>query len=81
VNGSGNDDPRALRRAAMRKAVIQLVMGVVLLDAVALTIWYGAGLPLAPQRTRIVFTLVWTLVTALTVAVLLRRVRVIRLGR
>ena len=81
MNDRGTPDPGVVRRTAMRKAVIQLVMGVVLLDVVALTIWYGAGLPHAPQRTRMVFTLVWTLVTALTVAVLLRRVRVLRLGR
>ena len=80
VNG-GLDDPRAIRRAAMRKAVLQLVMGVVLLDAIALTIWYGAGMANAPQKSRMIFTVVWTVATAITVGVLLRRVRVLRMGR
>ena len=65
----------------MRKAVIQLVAGVVLLDAVALVIWYGAGLAYRAQQTRMTFTVAWTIATALTVGFLLRRVRLIRLGR
>ena len=69
------------RRAAMRKAVIQLIVGVVLLDAIALTIWYGAGMPNAPQESRMVFTVVWTVATAITVGVLLRRVRMVRMSR
>ena len=59
----------------------QLVAGVVLLDAVAITIWFGAGMPHARYQTRMTFTIVWTIVTALTVAFLLRRVRMIRMGR
>jgi hypothetical protein len=70
----------AERRAAMRKAVAQLVGGVVLLDAVALAIWYGTGMALARYQTRMTFTVVWTIATALTVAFLLRRVRKIRMG-
>jgi uncharacterized membrane protein len=69
------------RRAAMRKAVIQLVAGVVLLDVVALVIWYGAGVAYHSQQTRMTFTVVWTIATAVTVGFLLRRVRVIRMGR
>ena len=68
------------RRAALRKAVAQLVGGVVLLDAVALTIWYGAGIAQARYQTRMTFTIVWTIATALTVALLLRRVRMVRMG-
>jgi hypothetical protein len=69
------------RRAALRKAVAQLIGGIVLLDAVALSIWYGAGLAHARYNTRMTFTIVWTIATALTVAFLLRRVRMIRMGR
>jgi hypothetical protein len=69
------------RRAAMRKAVAQLVGGILLLDGVALAIWYGAGIAHARYNTRMTFTIVWTIATALTVAFLLRRVRTIRMGR
>ena len=65
----------------MRKAVAQLIGGILLLDAVALAIWYGAGLAHARYNTRMTFTIVWTIATALTVAFLLRRVRKIRVGR
>jgi hypothetical protein len=65
----------------MRKAVAQLIGGILLLDAVALAIWYGAGIAHARYSTRMTFTIVWTIATALTVAFLLRRVRVIRMGR
>ncbi len=74
-------DPRAVRRAALRKATVQLVAGVVLLDAIAMAIYYGAGLAYAPARTRNLFVVGWTVATAIVVAVLLRRVRMARLGR
>lgn len=69
------------RRLALRKAVLHLVLGVVVLDAVALGLWYGVGIAHASYRNRMLFTIVWTIATALTVAVLLRRVRVIRMAR
>lgn len=61
--------------------MVQLIAGVVLLDAVALAIWYGSGMAHARYQARMTFTIVWTIATALTVAFLLRRVRVIRMGR
>lgn len=74
-------DQRAATRAALRKATLQLVLGVVVLDAVALAIWYAGGVSHAATQTRTIFTVVWTMATAVTVAVLLRRVRAVRYGR
>ena len=75
-------DPASVtRRAALRRATLQLVAGVVLLDTVAISIFYLGGIAHGPERTRTIFVAVWTLLTALTVAVLLRRVRRARLGR
>ena len=71
-------DPRAPQRNALRRAVLQLVMAVVLLDAVAMTVFYGAGIAHAPTRTRNVFLIAWSVVTAILVAILLRRVRRVR---
>ena len=71
-------DPRAPQRVALRRAVLQLVMAVVLLDAVAMTVFYGAGIAHAPTRTRNVFLVGWSIVTAIVVLVLLRRVRKVR---
>jgi hypothetical protein len=53
-------------------------MAVVLLDAVAMTIFYGAGLPHAASRTRNLYLIGWSIATAIVVGVLLRRVRQVR---
>ena len=53
-------------------------MAVVVLDAVAMTIFYGAGLPHAPTRSRNVYLIAWSVVTAILVGVMLRRVRKVR---
>ena len=71
-------DPRAPQRNALRRAVLRLVMAVVLLDAVAMTIFYGAGLAHAASRTRNAYLVGWSIATAIVVGVLLRRVRKVR---
>jgi hypothetical protein len=68
----------AERRAAMRKATLQLVLGVVLLDAIALGIYYLGGIEHAGTQAKRTFTWVWLVATAITVAFLLRRVRAFR---
>lgn len=76
----GSSDPRTVRRAALRRATLQLVLGVVVLDAAALGVYYLAGIARAPERTRMIFAVAWTVATAITVAILLKRVRLTRLG-
>jgi hypothetical protein len=66
------------RRAALRRATLHLVLGVVLLDGVAIGIYYLADILHRPQQTQVIFVAVWTAATAITVAVLLRRVRLAR---
>jgi hypothetical protein len=73
-----SSDPRAVRRAALRRATLQLVIGVVALDAAALGIYYLGGIDHAAASTRQTFVVVWTVATAITVAVLLKRVRTAR---
>ena len=53
-------------------------MAVVLLDAVAMTVFYGAGIAHGPDRTRNVFLIAWSVLTAILVLVLWRRVRKVR---
>jgi len=43
-------------------------------------IYYLAGIPHAARRTQIIFVVTWTVATALTVAFLLRRVRLVRVA-
>jgi len=73
-------DPRAAQRAALRRAVLHLVMGVVLLDAVAMAVFYGVGIEHASSRTRWIFVIAWYVVTALLDGVLWRRVRLVRMA-
>ena len=56
----------------------QLVLGGVVLDAHAMTVVYGADNAPGPTRTRNVFLIAWSVVTAILVGVLLRRVRKVR---
>ena len=53
-------------------------MSVVVLDAVAMTIFYGAGLAHGPTSTRNIYLIGWSVVTAILVLVMLRRVRKVR---
>ena len=62
----------------MRRTTLHLVLGIVLLDALAIGIYYLADILHRPQQTQVVFVAVWTAATAVTVAVLLRRVRLAR---
>ena len=62
----------------MRRTTLHLVLGVVLLDAVAIGIYQLADIARRPQQTQIIFVATWTAATAITVAVLLRRVRLAR---
>ena len=78
MTGPSPDEARDARRAALRAATLQLVLGVVVLDAVALGIYYLGGIDHEPTRTKQIFTGVWLVATAITVAFLLRRVRALR---
>jgi len=71
-------DPRAPQRTALRRAVLNLVIGVVILDAIAMSIFYLTGIVHGPERTRWYFVIAWSIATAIVVAVLLRRVRRVR---
>ena len=71
-------DPRAPQRAALRRAVLNLVIGVVVLDAIAMSIFYLTGIAHGPERTRWIFVIAWSIATAVVVAVLLRNVRKVR---
>ena len=75
----GVNDARTVKRAAMRRATLHLVLGVVLLDALAILSYY-AVIVQSSERAKMIFVGVWTLLTALVVVVLLKRVRRARQG-
>ena len=66
---------RVAKLAGLRRATLHLVIGVVVLDAVALGGYYLGGVAHAAPRTQTTYAMVWTVATALVVAVLLKRVR------
>jgi len=45
-----------------------------------MTIYYGTGIAHGPTRTRNVYLITWSVVTAVVVGVLLRRVRMVRMA-
>ncbi|MEO8333577.1 MAG: hypothetical protein ABI664_01300 [bacterium] len=72
-------EARTVKRAAMRRATLHLVLGVGLLDTAAMIGYYYIVMNAAP-RMKMLFTGVWTVLTVVVVMVLLRRVRMARYG-
>lgn len=62
----------------MRRTTLHLVLGVVALDAVAIGIYYLSDMSHRSTQTQTIFVAIWTAATAITVAFLLRRVRLAR---
>ena len=74
-----NIDARTAKRAALRRATLNLVVGVVVLDTVAMLVYYLAIVH-APPNVRMLFVGLWTVATAIVVVILLKRVRKARFG-
>ena len=80
ASNQGLTEARIAKRAAMRRATLHLVLGVMALDAVAILVWYFA-IAHTPERTKSIYVGVWTVSTAIVVALLLKRVRKVRYER
>jgi uncharacterized membrane protein YwaF len=76
---SVSNEARTAKRAAMRRATLHLVLGVGILDTVAMLGYYYIFMNAEP-KTKMLFTGVWTVLTVVVVMVLLRRVRRARFG-
>jgi membrane-associated phospholipid phosphatase len=63
----------------MRRATLHLVLGVGLLDTVAMLGYYFI-VQNAEPKTKMLFTAIWTVLTVIVVMTLLRRVRKVRYG-
>lgn len=79
VQGATTDAGNA-KRTAMRRATLQLVIGVGLLDTLAMVGYYFLIVH-APPKTKMLFTGLWTIATVLVVMVLLKRVRTARFAK
>lgn len=59
----------------VRRAVLRLVVWVLVLDAIAVAVYFLGGLPAAAPRTRVTFAAVWTIASLAAVLIGLRQVR------
>jgi len=67
-----------LRASGPRWYLFQMVLAVVVLDALAIAAYSFTGLRLAGPNVRTAFTAGWTLATAIIVGIGLRRIRLAR---
>jgi hypothetical protein len=66
---------------ALRAAVLRLALSVIALDAIAITIYYVADIPLKPPAVRYPFFGAWLLLTLAVVLSGLHRIRIARVRR
>jgi hypothetical protein len=66
---------------ALRSAVLRLAIGVVVLDAIAIAIYYLADIPLRPASVRYPFFAAWMVLTFAVVLPGLHRIRIARTRR
>jgi heme/copper-type cytochrome/quinol oxidase subunit 4 len=78
-DASLNSEALTAKRAAMRRATLHLVLGVAVLDTVAMIGYYFLIMHAQP-KTKVLFTGIWTVLTVIVVMVFLRRVRRARFG-
>ena len=73
-------EARKAQRAEMRRATLHLVGAVMALDAIAIGTWFLL-IAHATERTKSIYVGVWTITTAIMVAIFLKRVRKARYVR
>ena len=70
-----------MKQGSSSRAVIELVLLVLVVDAVFIALYFLAGIKQAPDPAKLAFTVVWTLVTLAVVIRGLVRLRSARLER
>ena len=65
----------------VKKYLIQLIVGVVVLDAIMVGAYYRLSVPLRPERTQQSFVAVWVVLTLLVVATRMKKIRQARIRR
>jgi len=72
--------PRPVTRE-VKKYLIQLVVGIVVLDAIMIGVYYGLSVPLKPERTQQSFVAIWVVLTLIVVATRMKKIRQARIRR
>jgi len=65
----------------VKKYLIQLVVGIVVLDAIMIGVYYGLSVPLKPERTQQSFVAIWVVLTLIVVATRMKKIRQARIRR
>ncbi|HEX9485280.1 MAG TPA: hypothetical protein VF929_11895 [Gemmatimonadaceae bacterium] len=65
----------------MRRATLQLVIAVVVLDVIALAIYRFADIAHTAPKIRVYFTVTWSVASALVAVTFLKKVRKARFSR
>ncbi|HEY6830238.1 MAG TPA: hypothetical protein VI259_25470 [Gemmatimonadaceae bacterium] len=65
----------------VKKYLIQLIVGVVVLDAIMIGVYYGLSVPLKPERTQQSFVAIWVVLTLIVVATRMKKIRQARVRR
>ena len=64
----------------LRRLLLRMVVAVVVLDAVAIGIFYLVDIRSGPPKMRVVFVGLWLAATFVLVSYFMRRIRVVRRG-
>jgi hypothetical protein len=65
----------------VKKYLIQLVVAVVVLDAIMIGLYYGLSVRLRPERTQQMFVAAWVVVTLIVVTTRMKKIRQTRIRR
>jgi len=65
----------------LKRHLLKLVAGVVILDAVAIGLYYGLHIAERPSNTQKAFTAVWVVFTLIIVTTMMKRIREARRRR
>jgi len=65
----------------VKKYLIQLVVCIVVLDAIMIGVYYGLSVPLKPERAQQSFVAIWVVLTLIVVATRMKKIRQARIRR
>ena len=75
----GGSGPSSVARE-LKGYLLKLVVGVVVLDAVAIGLYYGLHIADRPVNTQEIFIAVWVVLTLIIVTTMMKRIRQARRG-
>jgi hypothetical protein len=81
TNPFGTPDKSSALRRELKGYLLKLVVGVGVLDAIAIGLYYALHIADRPVNTQEVFIAVWVVLTLIIVTTMMKRIRVARRRR